>query len=114
MGRKINFKCYDCGLLDPQIWRSRPKPECFIPKKCSRLRGYYRNHEYHRAMQIEKHRYLKYREDQCALCQSQDRLEVHHIQPQSKGGMDARFNLLTLCKHCHKIITSYYKAIGWL
>ena len=113
MGRKINFKCYDCGCLDEKLWQSRPKPECWRAKVCARLRNYYKGHEANKEKALERHRYLKYRSGKCGLCSSTDRLEVHHIQPQSKGGMDARFNTLTLCHQCHKIISKYYEAIGW-
>lgn len=37
----------------------------------------------------------------CQECGYQNRLEVHHIIPRSKGGTNDPSNLTTLCKRCH-------------
>ena len=44
-----------------------------------------------------------YRRDgfRCALCDSQDGLQIHHIKPRGKGGADHPMNLITLCWRCH-------------
>jgi len=114
MSKPINHKCMECawiGVNNPKDWEI--KPDCYHAA-CSRIRSYYRKHSENKEKMRNNHRYLKYSGDCCALCQSSLSLEVHHIQPQSKGGIDARFNLITLCKGCHKVITAYYRAIGWL
>jgi predicted HNH restriction endonuclease len=103
-------KCIECAKAKDI---KQNKPECYDIKVCARKRSYYRHWEKNKRKQIKRHRYLKYRGDKCALCSNYDGLEVHHIQPQSKGGLDARFNTITLCKNCHKVISSYYSAIGW-
>lgn len=40
----------------------------------------------------------------CVICGCKDKLEVHHVKPKSEGGSNNVFNLVTLCKRCHKII----------
>ena len=37
----------------------------------------------------------------CQLCGSYRHLQIHHIQPRSKGGDNSEANLLTLCRDCH-------------
>lgn len=56
-----------------------------------------------------------YRRDgwRCALCDSTDGLQIHHIKPRGKGGADHPMNLITLCWRCHnaahggKMVTDY-------
>ncbi len=38
----------------------------------------------------------------CEKCQSQYRLEFHHLRPQSHGGKHEKSNLKLLCHHCHQ------------
>ncbi len=38
---------------------------------------------------------------QCQRCDSNKKLEVHHIKPISQGGNHNPANLITLCKDCH-------------
>ena len=44
-----------------------------------------------------------YRRDgfRCALCDSTDVLQIHHIKPRGRGGADHPHNLITLCWRCH-------------
>lgn len=44
-----------------------------------------------------------YRRDgwRCALCDSTDGLQIHHVKPRGKGGADHPMNLITLCWRCH-------------
>lgn len=44
-----------------------------------------------------------YRRDgwRCALCDSTDGLQIHHIKPRGKGGANHPMNLITLCWRCH-------------
>lgn len=37
----------------------------------------------------------------CALCDSTEGLQIHHIKPRGKGGADHPMNLITLCWRCH-------------
>lgn len=44
-----------------------------------------------------------YRRDgwRCALCDSTQYLQIHHVIPRSVGGSDFPENLITLCSKCH-------------
>ena len=44
-----------------------------------------------------------YRRDgwRCALCDSTDGIQIHHVKPRGKGGADHPMNLITLCWRCH-------------
>lgn len=44
-----------------------------------------------------------YRRDEwrCALCDSTDGLQIHHVMPRGKGGGNHSMNLITLCWRCH-------------
>lgn len=37
----------------------------------------------------------------CAVCDSTDGLQIHHIKPRGRGGADHPMNLITLCWRCH-------------
>lgn len=37
----------------------------------------------------------------CALCGSQDQLDLHHIKARRYGGLDVKENLQLLCRRCH-------------
>lgn len=37
----------------------------------------------------------------CALCDSTDGLQIHHVVPRGEGGSDFDENLITLCWRCH-------------
>lgn len=37
----------------------------------------------------------------CALCDSTDGIQIHHVEPRSVGGSDFPENLITLCWRCH-------------
>jgi hypothetical protein len=37
----------------------------------------------------------------CANCNSAKKLEVHHIIPESIGGLNQRVNAIPLCHNCH-------------
>lgn len=44
-----------------------------------------------------------YRRDgfRCALCDSTDGIQIHHVKPRGRGGADHPMNLITLCWRCH-------------
>lgn len=44
-----------------------------------------------------------YRRDgfRCALCDSTDGLQIHHVKPRGQGGANHPMNLITLCWRCH-------------
>ena len=46
-----------------------------------------------------------YRRDgwRCALCDSTDGIQIHHILHRSRGGGNAPMNLITLCWRCHAV-----------
>jgi hypothetical protein len=41
---------------------------------------------------------------QCQHCGKKDKLEIHHLIPRRKGGLDVLENTLTVCRKCHKTI----------
>lgn len=50
-----------------------------------------------------RQRILRIDGNRCRECHKQsDRLEIDHIIPQYKGGLDGIQNLRTLCHECHK------------
>ena len=112
MGKKVDKRCIECANQQGLRWRRQDKPDCYDKAVCGRKRSYYANHEANKSAQVLRHRYLKHRQDRCVVCHSCVGLEVHHIIPQGSGGLDAVFNLITLCAQCHKIITKYYSGIG--
>ena len=49
----------------------------------------------------------------CALCDSTDGLQIHHVRPRGKGGADHPMNLITLCWRCHAMGPSSKLTLGW-
>lgn len=47
-----------------------------------------------------------YRRDgyRCALCDSTDGIQIHHVIPRGWGGSDFPENLITLCWRCHALV----------
>ncbi len=37
----------------------------------------------------------------CAICDSTDGLQIHHIKPRGKGGASHPMNMISLCWRCH-------------
>jgi 5-methylcytosine-specific restriction endonuclease McrA len=48
----------------------------------------------------------------CQLCGRHSHLEVHHILPRSRGGPDAKANLVTLCHNCHRDVHAGHVPLG--
>lgn len=44
-----------------------------------------------------------YRRDgfRCAVCDSTDGLQIHHVKSRGRGGADHPMNMITLCWRCH-------------
>lgn len=57
---------------------------------------------------------IKFRGDKCCLCRKTKNLEAHHILPQYNGGENKKYNIITLCTSCHKVITNYHRTIGYI
>lgn len=130
MPKIINRKCMKCSTIDFKgfvylkdntdiksfkgkrlFYGSKIFPDCYIQKRCSRKRNYYKYLEKKRKYQRDVHRYQRYNTGICAICLSKDNLEVHHIKPQMLGIEDTKENCMTLCSKCHKIITIYYNSV---
>lgn len=47
----------------------------------------------------------------CAICDSTEKLEWHHMIPAKKGGTAERENMICVCHNCHKAITEYHRRI---
>lgn len=120
MTRPVSQKCIDCAKnYDPKIVRDthinyKPKPDCWNDNNCPKKRSYYRNLEHYRQKQRDHHRYIKFLGNKCVLCKSKQELEAHHVVPQCRNGKDEQSNIITLCKPCHRVITSYHKTIGYI
>ena len=66
-----------------------------IPVKCSEVYGgFWYNFLRSAVIYRDGHR--------CRICGSEDARDVHHIKPRWLGGIDHPFNLITLCRECHK------------
>lgn len=87
----------------PKIYKARPTSN--IKHKSYKVRG--------ETKRIQRHTYpenwrelseeVKKRDNYCCvICQSTKKLEVHHILALSRGGTNAKRNLITLCEKCHK------------
>ncbi len=110
--KKINEKCLKCSHISLKSNSTKIHiPECYVTYRCRKKRNYYKYHEEKKRKQREYHRYIRYAETKCIICGFTSNLEVHHIIPQSKGGLDTKENTVTLCMRCHKIITSYISVI---
>lgn len=109
MGRPINLKCVECAKtrFSPLI----DKPECYKPGACEKKKCYYRKIEKYRQTLRNKHEYLRFKDDKCFTCGNKETLEVHHIKAQSIGGESIQENVMTICKNCHVIITSYHRGL---
>ena len=114
MGKPVNQKCQRCVIVFPSFVNKSERPQCWRRVKCRHRRHHYKHLEAERQKGREYHRYLKHRNDRCALCKSKENLNVHHVIPQSAGGEDCKTNLMTLCLTCHKTITAYYSYNGWI
>lgn len=47
-----------------------------------------------------------YRRDgwRCALCDNSQGLQIHHVVPRGRGGVNHPMNLITLCWRCHSAV----------
>lgn len=52
----------------------------------------------------------------CIICGFQTNLKsqihIHHIKPKQAGGLNSKWNLVTLCARCHPLIWSKYATSG--
>lgn len=82
-------------MLHGKCRERRQKGRCFtMKKKSTNTMGANISKEMRREV---------YRRDgfRCALCDSTDVLQIHHIKPRGRGGADHPHNLITLCWRCH-------------
>lgn len=111
MPKKINQKCFECSQISRGVFRMN-WPACYDFMNCRRKRSYYRNLEENRLKEHRWHRYQKFRDDRCFVCGSTKDLESHHVISQISLGVDEAKNVVTLCKSCHKTITSFEQKLG--
>ena len=50
----------------------------------------------------------------CVLCSDNRRLQIHHYEPRSAGGVDHPMNLVTVCPQCHQLLHGQIKIADWL
>ena len=64
---------------------------------------------YGRHIPAELRTAIEWRDQECttAGCHRRDRLEIHHIEDHAKQGPTALYNLCTLCKHDHDLVTHH-------
>lgn len=114
MGKPINEKCLACSKVDFHGVDDHQKPECWVAARCYKKRNYYKYLEVKRTYQRKIHYYLRYCQGNCAICQSTEQLQAHHIKAQSLGGEHTKTNVMTLCSACHATVTRYYQAVHGL
>lgn len=99
-GRPTNEKCKACAKLiitagdvrrefhlnGYRFEGKQIKPNCYRAKRCSQIRGYYRDHELTKARIKDYKRAIKGLLDGCNLCGNTEVLEAHHIIPIAIGG----------------------------
>lgn len=49
--------------------------------------------------------------DGCGLCGADRPLEVHHIVPIMRGGTNARWNLIPVCRPCHETTEGFSRSL---
>ncbi len=49
----------------------------------------------------------------CAVCDSADGLQIHHVVPRGKGGRSDKYNLITLCWRCHSMAHGFNPHTEW-
>lgn len=49
--------------------------------------------------------------ESCRVCGETEKLEVHHVIPLLAGGMNGRWNLMTLCENCHRRVESHTRKV---
>src|SRR5574343_250313 len=95
----MTFKCQNCWIF----YKSSYKKSKFCSTECKK--DYY--NDYNEDLSLEqKKRVLKKRSNYCHDCgfdKVPSILEVHHIIPTYKGGLDTYDNLVLLCPNCHAI-----------
>ncbi|MCI5689427.1 MAG: HNH endonuclease [Clostridiales bacterium] len=45
----------------------------------------------------------------CALCDTPQRLQIHHVILRSQGGRSTPQNMICLCQQCHSLVHGVYK-----
>lgn len=40
----------------------------------------------------------------CTICKTEAYCDWHHIQSKSRGGTNAKYNLVELCPNCHRLV----------
>lgn len=85
--------------------RASALPSC-VPGRCRKTAGRTVHDMKTNTMNANVSKELRkevYRRDgfRCALCDSTDGLQIHHVKPRGRGGADHPMNLITLCWRCH-------------
>lgn len=96
----MHFKCLNCW----QFYKSSYKKSKFCNKDCKKQ--YYNDFGNEELSLEQKKKILKDRFKECQDCgfnKVPEILEIHHIVPTYKGGMDNWANLVCICPNCHNI-----------
>ena len=92
------------GKGDTERACARPCPAVLSWRAARRQKGRYKDMKRNMGASIDnKTRRAVYERDgfRCALCDSTDGLQIHHVKPRGEGGADHPMNLITLCWRCH-------------
>ena len=109
---------YHGGKGDTERACARP---CLAVMSCraarGRQKGRYKDMKRNMGASIDnKTRRAVYERDgfRCALCDSTDGLQIHHVKPRGEGGADHPMNLITLCWRCHAAAhgDTFYDPMG--
>lgn len=98
------------ALLTPGVIVSvEAMPRLLVP---NRLRIWWRRGQDHRPTIRAYLRRAVYAADghRCCWCGAVENLQIDHIRPWSLGGLNALWNLITLCRRCNKIKSNCWLA----
>ena len=98
------LQVYHGGKGDTERACARPCLAVMSWRAARRQKGRYKDMKRNMGASIDnKTRRAVYERDgfRCALCDSTDGLQIHHVKPRGEGGADHPMNLITLCWRCH-------------
>jgi len=108
---------YHGGKGDTERACARPCLAVMSCRAARRQKGRYKDMKRNMGASIDnKTRRAVYERDgfRCALCDSTDGLQIHHVKPRGEGGADHPMNLITLCWRCHAAAhgDTFYDPMG--
>lgn len=72
----------------------------------------YQNHSQKEKPHNDHNRFAwNHQKERCAICNSAERLEWHHMIPAFLGGTADESNMICLCHSCHQAVTEYHRKL---